>query len=223
MINDDIIKDYFKDIIEPEQPEGLTDIQLMEMLKHKNRNIMLKLHSNIKIGFGFLALYIFVVVASYFYMFMDSTLVAQLKSDMGWIFILDGCVDFFIIFSFIRFAKKYFGIEKQNETGLSIKETLENIISILSFYKRLFTIGFGLSIVSTASGMIWGILLGVKQEIVKQGINPEKQIIVYSIAIIFGFLFMFILFELVWYIFRALYGKYLKSLKENYKELIETE
>lgn len=222
-MNEDNLKDIFKSVIEQDNNTEISETELKIILKNKTKNIFSKLKRNIKIGYILIGVYLLLAGLSYYWIFTEDNSVNLQYREMDWLLIFDITIDIFLISTFLNFAFKYIRLSNLESMEESLANTLQKIIELLSDYKKIFVIGFTLSLVSAFSGMIWGIVSTMAEEMKLNNIPEDGHTILMIISILFGTIVMSVFFILVWFIFKKLYGNYIKQLKIHYAELKENE
>lgn len=222
-MNEDNLKDIFKSVVEQDNNTEISENELEIILKNKTKHIFSKLKRNIKIGYILIGVYLLLAGLSYYWIFTEDNSVNLQYREMDWLLIFDITVDIFLISTFLNFAFKYIKISNLESMEESLSSTLQKTIKLLSAYKKMFIFGFTLSLVSAFSGMTWGIVSTMAEEMKLQNIPEDGHTLVMIISMIFGTLVMSVLFLTIWFIFKKLYGNYIKQLKIHYAELNENE
>lgn len=194
----------------------LTEERIRELLSSRTENLMERIDKNIRIGFAIL----FVIIVSI--IICDFIVVKNPDSVSGstipfWVTILDRVINLMIFIVFLIFVLRYRQIRKKCEVVCNLRQALEKVIEIFTTYNRLFVFVLIIFLLASASGYIAGFYKGINFE------NPQGAFL--PVAIISGIvtlaLFTGLLFLIIRWIFRKMYGKYLDRLKETLKELDE--
>lgn len=205
---------------ETSDKEQLTEEKILELLSTRTANLMERIDKNIRWGFAIL----FVILAA---MVVWDFFISG-KTEIGngsqvsipeWVTYLDRSINFLILILFFVFVIRYHQTRKICESVCNLRQALEKVIKILTTYKRLFSFVLIVFLLSSATAYIAGFFKGIH-------VGSTSDISL-PVAIISGVvtlcLFTGILFLLLRWIFRKMYGNYLSQLKETLKELDELE
>jgi hypothetical protein len=198
--------------------ELLTDERIKELLSSRTTNLMERIDKNIRWGFAILFLIITLILIWDFFLAKNAGLqIDEQVSIPEWVTILDRGINILIFMLFLLFVIRYHYIRRKCEDGCTLRQALIKVIKVLTTYKRLFGLALVIFLLASATGYIAGFY---------KGIHVEGQSGAYlPVAIILGvvtlLLLTLMLFLLLRWVFRKLYGDYLDQLQKTLRELDE--
>jgi len=198
--------------------EALDEGQIREMLGKRTKSLIERIDVNIRIGFAVILL--FIVAVLIFDFRNDSSFVngaGQNAGIPGWLVVLDIIVDLLIVSVFVSFIIHYYKTRQQCRKTCDIRHTLMKIIRVLSMYQRLFSLALGIILLASATGFIFGFYTSIRNNHTAEGFLFPVLVI----GLIFLILLTYLVFLLLRWIFRRIYGNYLAQLKGTLKELDE--
>lgn len=204
---------------------GEDDLQYM--LKKRTKTLIDTLDKKFKIGVSVL-----IILTIYF--IVDDYILGPLMAKSegialpNWIFWLDTAKSLFIITAFVSFILKYRHVRKDVNHHHDIKMLLKSMLRLLKTYKILFYLGLGILLITFTVSYITGMFAGIELSAYKQGVsiyelnrNQAFQLLATGLLVIISI--VIVLFFLLRWIFRRLYGRYIIQLKETLNELEEAE
>lgn len=214
----DLRKAWKKMSEDASEQKELTEDKILELLSTRTANLMERIDKNIRIGLAVLFVIIALIIVWDFMSIRVTGLPhgKQLEIPL-WVTLLDRGINFLIFALFLIFVIRYHQIRIRCEAGCSLRQALEKVIKILVTYKRLFSFALIIFLLSSATGYIAGFYKGIHLK--------DSEGLYLPVAILLGILtlilFTGLLFLLLRWIFRKLYGNYLSRLQETLKELDE--
>lgn len=214
----DLRKAWRKMSEDASEQKELTEDKIMELLSTRTASLMERIDKNIRIGLLVLFVIITMIIV---WDFLSIRLTGlphgnQLEIPL-WVSLLDRGVNFLIFALFLIFVIRYHQIRVSCEAGCNLRQALEKVIKILVTYKRLFSFALIVFLLSSATGYIAGFYKGIHLK--------DSHGIYLPVAIMLGILtlllFTGLLFLMLRWIFRKLYGNYLTRLQETLMELDE--
>jgi hypothetical protein len=196
----------------------LDEEQIRALLGKRSKNLMERIDFNIRVGF-----FILLGAVSFIILYDICNLTGWLPTGQKmadipvWVIILDFVINFLIITIFITFFIHYFKIRSLCRNNCDIRHSLLKVIGILTMYQRLFVITLVIIMLSSTTGFLAGYFTSVQAHQTSEGFLLP--------VILFGFLLIaiwtYIIFLLLRWIFRKVYGNYLARLRETLAELDE--
>lgn len=227
-MSNDNLKELWKEINQSteDQPKFSED-QVKVLLEGKANDIFTKISKNLTIGMGLLGLYVLLVIYGLYKVnFSEDGLVEAMQLS-SWYIGLDLVVDCSIIISFIYFFMSFRKLKTNSISGNKLKDTIKSAIKILTSYRRFFYYIVAVTVASGIVGFIIGAKYGISKAEKELGAklteNPNTEIIMMVLLVLFGLIFFGVLIFIVWFVFKKLYGNYIEKLRDCYDELIETE
>jgi hypothetical protein len=200
--------------------QGLNEEQIRMLLAKRSKNLMERIDFNIRIGFFILLGIILFIVMYDFFNYKGWFPAALNKTDIPvWLIFLDLASNLLIVTIFVSFFIRYFRVRKLCTGNCDIRHSLMKVIGILTLYQRLFVVALIIIMLSSGTGFLAGYVTSIQHQQIPEGFMIP--------VILFGvFLFVlltFILFHLLRWIFRRIYGNYLAELRDTLAELDELE
>jgi hypothetical protein len=198
--------------------QTLDEEQIRVLLGKRSRNLMERIDFNIRIGF-----FILLGVVSFIVLYDVHNLTGWLSTGHraanipGWLIMLDFVINFLIVVIFVTFFIHYFKIRSLCRNNCDIKHSLLKVIGILTIYQRLFVIALIIIMLSSTTGFVAGYYTSIQTNQTSEGFL--FPVVLFAVLLI-G-LFTFLIFLLLRWIFRRLYGNYLARLRETLDELDE--
>jgi hypothetical protein len=200
--------------------EDLTEEKIRELLSTRTANLMERIDKNIRWGFAILFVILTSMVIWDFFISENSEAGSGTQVSIPeWVTYLDRSINFLIFVLFFVFVIRYQQIRKKCQIVCNLRQALQKVIKVLTTYKRLFSFVLIVFLLSSATAYIAGFFKGIHVDSTS-GVSLPVAII--SGVVTLG-LFTGLLFLLLRWIFRKLYGNYLSQLKETLKELDELE
>lgn len=198
--------------------DELTDEKIRELLSTRTANLMERMDKNIRWGFAILSVVISLMIAWDFLMTSTGWSV-EVPALMvpPWVTMLDRGINFLILVLFLVFVVRYQQTRRTCESGCSLRQALQKVIRVLVTYKRLFVLALVIFLLSSATGYIAGFYKGVHI----QGTSGIYLPLTIILGVLTLLLFTGLLFLLLRWVFRRLYGNYLHQLQQTLKELDE--
>lgn len=194
----------------------LSEEKIRELLSSRTETLMEKIDRNIRVGFAILFVIIVAIIIWDFFVTKtpDS---GSLPAIPVWVTYLDRTMNLLIFILFLVFVIRYQQIRKKCEVVCDLRHALEKVIKVLTTYNRLFGFVLVIFLMASASGYIAGFYKGAHVEAPSGGYLPVTIISgIITLAVFTGLLFL-----LLRWIFRKMYGKYLDQLKNTLRELDE--
>lgn len=197
----------------------LTEDQMKEMLGKRTKSLIERIDTNIRTGFVLIMLLIAGILT------VDYMTAAQpggLKGGEdvpGWLFYLDLGMNLLIVLLFVIFLFHYWKIRQQCKGACDLRHTLTQTIGVLTLYQRIFTFLLVIILLVSATGFIAGYYTSIHSHHTSEGF--------FLPVLVFGILLLLlisgILFVLLRWVFRKVYGNYLGGLRDTLAELNEVE
>jgi hypothetical protein len=205
----------------------LDENQLKKMLGKQTISLMDRIDRNIKIGFGvlFVLIMIFALDDYLFSPLMTDKLNETIKIPM-WLTFLGVFSNILIITTFIYFVIKYYRVKRSCDMVCDLKETLIKIIDTLKIYQTMFYLALVTMLVAIGSGFVTGLYRGFLDGVNEKGIDlaeiqTDKIVIIVLIGLLILILLTGVVFVVLRWGFRKLYGNYIHKLKLTLQELQE--
>jgi hypothetical protein len=196
----------------------LNEEEIRTMLSRRSKNLMERIDFNIRTGFIILLIILIPILAYDF-----SSVIINLNHSLNhvttplWLVIMDIGVNFLIISLLLIFLIHYFKVRGQCRNNCDLRHSLLKIINILTLYQRLFSLVLIIIMLESGTGFIAGFYTSVQTNHTAEGF----LIPVLITGILLLFLLTFIIFLLLRWVFRRVYGNYLLKLRDTLKELDE--
>jgi len=198
--------------------EQLTDERIKELLSSRTSNLMERIDKNIRWGFAILFLIITGIIIWDFFLSKNSGMVIDNQVSIPeWVSILDRGVNILIFMLILLFVIRYHHIRRKCLDGCSLRQELIKVIKVLTTYKRLFGLVLIIFLLVSATGYIAGFYKGIHV----QGQSGAYLPVAIVLGVITLFLITLLLFLLLRWVFRKLYGNYLNQLQKMLRELDE--
>jgi hypothetical protein len=198
----------------------LTDEKIKKLLSSRTTNLMERIDKNIRWGFAILFVVLISMVIWEFLISKNSEAVyGSHISIPEWVTYLDRGINLLIFILFFVFVIRYQQIRKKCQVVCNLRQALEKVIKVLTIYKRLFIFVLIIFLLSSATAYIAGFFKGIH---VDSAAGVSLPVAIISGVVTLG-LFTGLLFLLLRWIFRKMYGNYLSQLKETLRELDELE
>jgi hypothetical protein len=210
------LKKTWSQIASTTEANDLSEEKIIGILQSRTTNLMEKLDKNIRIGIAVLLFLIALIIAWDFILILisnnhDDSIIPE------WITLLDRFVNVFIFILFLVFTIRYHQIRRKCTGECNLRQSLEKIIEVLTTYKRLFVLALIIFMLAVSSSYLAGFYKGIHIQD-QSGAHLPAAIIAGLITLM---LFAGLLFILIRWIFRRVYGTYLNQLKETLTELDE--
>lgn len=194
----------------------LNEEEIRALLRKKTMNLMERIDRNIRIGFIVLLLIIVAALFNDFHMasFFSGT-VSPDNAIPTWIVVIDFTVNILIVALFITFVIHYYRTRRICTTSCTLRNALLKVISVLTLYQRLFTLALIIILLTSSTGFIAGYYTSVSQNQSAEGFLLPVLII--GLLLLAGLTTL--LFLLLRWLFRKVYGNYLERLRETLREL----
>ena len=198
------------------EQQMLSGEQIRSLLERKTTSLLDRIDRNIRIGFvvlvGIIALIIIADVVS----LKKPSFAGEVP---GWIVAMDSVASLFFIALFVTFIIHYLKIRRQCRGVCDLRHTLLKTIGVLTYYQRLFTLALVIILLESATGFIAGFYNSIREY------NTTEGFLLPVLAIGFLMLVLFsgLLFFLLRWSFRRIFGNYLRRLRETLAELDELE
>ncbi|HNX78899.1 MAG TPA: hypothetical protein PKJ24_03405 [Prolixibacteraceae bacterium] len=198
----------------------LDENQIRSMLKKRSGSLMEKIDFNIRVGFAvLLGIVMFIVVydlLSFTGHISDASLQASLPQ---WLLMLDGISNFLILSIFVTFFLHYFRIRRLCQDNCDLRHALMKVIGILTIYQRLFVVLLFIIMIFSITGFAAGYYTSILENQTMEGFLIP--VILFGVLVIA--LLTWLIFLLLRWIFRRVYGNYLDQLRNTLAELDELE
>jgi len=196
----------------------LSEEQIRGLLSKRSRNLMERIDFNIRTGFIILLL-ITAPVLVYDFISVFKTLNHEnlLVNTPLWLILMDIGVNILIISLLATFLIHYFQVRTQCRNYYDLRNSLIKIINILTLYRRLFLLVLIIIMLESGTGFVAGFYTSVQQNIATKGFMVPVLIT----GILLLFCLTYVIFLLLRWAFRRIYGNYLGRLKETLRELDE--
>jgi tetrahydromethanopterin S-methyltransferase subunit G len=213
-----------------EKKRVLTETELSSMMTTQTRDITQKIGRNIRIGVGIILAWVVLgiltnlVVSVLFKKVLDKPYLTE--SILFWSYCIEMMSYVLILATIIVFWIKYSKIEKTRIDASNLRETLSRLIGIVSSYKRMFYVVFGIFLFFITVSFSSGFFLETNYQVQTTGIDFSSLSLTRWILMIFVFIVTLGLFWGAYYLlfnlfFKRLYGRYLETMKATLKELDE--
>lgn len=205
---------------EPSVKEKLTEEQIREILGRKTNTLMERIDKNIRRGLAILFAGILILIV--WDLLMPASSLSDPATTQGipaWVILLDRGINLLFLIFLMIFLVQYNQVRRKCGVSCELRQSLLKVIRILTIYRRLFVLALIIFLMASASGYLAGFYRGVH--------TRDLGIEYLPFAILAGILTLMIftgmLFLLLRWIFRKMYGKYLDKLNETLKELDDLE
>ena len=136
--------------------------------------------------------------------------------------------NFLIITTFIYFVIKYYRVKKSCDMNCNLKETLVKIINTLQIYQTMFYLALMTLLFAIGTGFVTGMYKGLLDGVQEKGmvlaeVQGDKIAQVVLIGLFILILITGVVFFLLRWGFKKLYGNYIQKLKLTLRELQEIE
>jgi hypothetical protein len=198
--------------------EQLTDERIKKLLSSRTTNLMERIDKNIRWGFAILFLIITLTMIWDFFLAENAGL--QIDNQVRipeWVAILDRGVNILIFMLILLFVIRYHYIRRKCSDGCSLRQELIKVIKVLTAYKRLFGLVLIIFLLVSATGYIAGFYKGIHL----QGQSGAYLPVAIVLGVVTLFLITSMLFLVLRWGFRKLYGNYLDQLQKMLRELDE--
>jgi hypothetical protein len=200
--------------------QGLDEEQIRMLLAKRSKNLMERIDFNIRIGFFILLGIIMFIVMYDFFNYKGLFPAVLNKTDIpAWLIFLDIATNLLIVTIFVSFFIRYFRVRKLCTGDCDIRHSLMKVIGILTLYQRLFTVALIIIMLSSGTGFLVGYFTSIQSQQIPEGFMIP--VILFGVFLIV--LLTLMLFLLLRWIFRRIYGNYLAQLRETLAELDELE
>ncbi|HSH20237.1 MAG TPA: hypothetical protein VLA03_07275 [Draconibacterium sp.] len=207
----------------------LDENQLRKMLGKRTRSLMERIDRNIKIGFGIL--FVLITIFALDDYLLSPFMIAQINENInipGWLTFLGVFSNALIFTTFIYFVIKYYRVKKSCDTVCDLKESLIKIIDTLKIYQTMFYLALFALLVAIGSGFVSGMYRGFLDVVNEKGfelaeIQTDRIVIFVLIGLLILTLLTGVVFIVLRWGFRKLYGNYIQKLRLTLQELQEIE
>lgn len=205
----------------------LDENELQNMLGKRTKSLIERIDRNIKIGF--VVLFVFILFFALDDFFLSPRLLENVSNKLtipNWLLFLGVFSNTLIFTTFIYFVIKYYRVKKSCDVICNLKDTLVKIIDTLKIYQRLFYLALITLLVAMSSGFVTGYFQGFGADLETKGVQlSDLSFQQYALVIAIGVLCLVVCVGLVFLVlrwgFRKLYGNYIHKLKQTLKELNE--
>jgi hypothetical protein len=198
--------------------EQLTDERIKKLLSSRTTNLMERIDKNIRWGFAILFLIITLTMIWDFFLAENAGLQIDNQERIPeWVTILDRGVNILIFMLILLFVIRYHYIRRKCSDGCSLRQELIKVIKVLTAYKRLFGLVLIIFLLVSATGYIAGFYKGIHL----QGQSGAYLPVAIVLGVVTLFLITSMLFLVLRWGFRKLYGNYLDQLQKMLRELDE--
>jgi len=205
---------------EPSVKEKLTEEQIREILGRKTNTLMERIDKNIRRGLAILFAGILTLILLDFLMPTDyAGIPASEQAIPVWVTMLDRGINLLFLIFLMIFFVQYNQVRRKCGVSCDLRQSLLKVIRILTIYRRLFVLALIIFLMASASAYLAGFYRGIHT----RDLGAEYLPIAILAGIMSLIVFTGILFLLLRWIFRKMYGKYLKKLNETLKELDDLE
>ena len=213
-----------------EKKRALTETELSSMITTRTRDITQKIGRNIRVGLGIILAWVVLGILTNFIVSVLFKKVLDKPYLTEGILFWSSCVEVMsyvlILATILVFWFKYSKIEKTKIDASNLRETLSRLIGIVSSYKRMFYVVFGIFLFFITVSFSSGFFLETNYQVQSTGINFSSLSLTRWLLMIFVFILTlsvvwgayYLLFTLF---FKRLYGRYLEKMKATLKELDE--
>lgn len=195
---------------------ALNEEQIRSLLGKRTKNLMERIDFNIRVGFFillgvvlFIVLYDMANFTGWFPTGLNQTNIPD------WLIFLDFVINFFIVAIFVTFFIHYFKTRSLCRNNCDIRHSLLKVIGILTIYQRMFVVTLVIIMLSSTTGFLAGYYTSIQENQTSEGFL--LPVILFGVLLI-GLL-TYIIFLLLRWIFRRVYGNYLAQLRETLAEL----
>ncbi len=201
----------------------LDENAIRELLKTRTKNVVDKVERNIKIGMG--ALFVLLVLFLGGNWFVDVS-VPQGHIAPWWLDWIDWVNSALLGGTFLYFILRYYSIRKDYAQISNLRDALNRIIKTLVVYKVLFHFALFvlllIGIIEFVTGMYGGMVISAHRN---GGTIEDLNTKQLFWAVLYGIGILVVLISIVYLLlrwgFRRLYGDHLKMLQSTLKELDE--
>jgi len=196
----------------------LDETQIRAMLKKRSGSLMEKIDFNIRVGFYILLTTVVFIIAWDVLGFTGHISGGSIQSNVpGWLLILDFVSNIVIVTLFITFFLHYFRVRRLCREHCDIRHALMKVIGILTLYQRLFVVLLFIIMISSATGFTAGYFASIRENQTSEGFLIP--VILFGVVLIA--LLTWLIFKLLRWVFRKIYGNYLDQLRKTLAELDE--
>ncbi len=195
----------------------LTEEKIKGLLSRRTVTLLDRIDKNIRWSLVLVVLFIgFTYLGELFWVNGNDNLSPVMDRLPLWLIVLNHAINFLTILLFVLLAVNYRrAIRKCNEST-DLRSVLERMIRILHVYRRFFVLALVVFMMAFAVGFIAGFYDGLNN-----GPAAIKSWYVDLIAIGILILFSVLIYLLLRWLFRRLYGNHLRKLTATLKELDE--
>ncbi len=195
----------------------LTEEKIKGLLSRRTVTLLDRIDKNIRWSLVLVVLFIgFTYLGELFWVNGNDNLSPMMDRLPLWLIVLNHAINFLTILLFVLLAVNYRrAIRKCNE-NTDLRSVLERMIRILHVYRRFFVLALVVFMMAFAVGFIAGFYDGLNN-----GPAAIKSWYVDLIAIGILILFSVLIYLLLRWLFRRLYGNHLRKLTATLKELDE--
>lgn len=195
----------------------LTEEKIKGLLSRRTVTLLDRIDKNIRWSLVLVVLFIgFTYLGELFWVNVNDNLSPMMDRLPLWLIVLNHAINFLTILLFVLLAVNYRrAIRKCNEST-DLRSVLERMIRILHVYRRFFVLALVVFMMAFAVGFIAGFYDGLNN-----GPAAIKSWYIDLIAIGILILFSVLIYLLLRWLFRRLYGNHLRKLTATLKELDE--
>jgi hypothetical protein len=198
----------------------LDENQIKAMLKKRSGSLMEKIDFNVRLGFVILLAIVLFIVVYDLLSFTGHIPGGNTRANVpGWLLFVDVISNFLIVAIFITFFLHYFRVRRLCRDHCDIRHALMKVIGILTVYQRLFVVLLFIFMISSITGFTAGYFASVRENQTTEGFLIP--VILFGVLVIA--LLTWLIFLLLRWIFRKVYGNYLDQLRDTLAELDELE
>lgn len=205
---------------EPSVKEKLSEEQIREILGRKTNTLMERIDKNIRRGLAILFTGILMLIA--WDLLMPASSLSEPAATQGipaWVILLDRGINLLFLIFLMIFLVQYNQLRRKCGVSCELRQSLLKVIRILTIYRRLFVLALIIFLMASASGYLAGFYRGIHT----RELGSEYLPFAIFAGILTLIVFTGILFLVLRWIFRRMYGNYLQKLNETLKELDDLE
>ena len=215
----DLKKAWIRVSDESSGKQQLNEEQIKAMLGTRTKSLLEKIERNIRTGFVVILVIIAAMLAVDYLTVAPSGMTSDGNKVPRWLFFLDLGLNLLIISLFVTFLFHYWKIRQQCKGVCDLRHTLTKTIGILTLYRRIFTFLLAIILLISATGFAAGYYTSIHNHNTSEGFFLSDLLI----GILLLILISGLLFYLIRWVFRRVYGNYLRGLRDTFAELNEVE
>ncbi len=210
-----------------ERKNKLEEDDFQVMLKKRTKTLIENIDRKVKIGITIM------VILTFYFIIDDFILGPQMAKSEGislpsWIFWLDTLTILFIIISFVSFVQRYYYVQKEVNHQNDLKILVRSILRLMKTYKVMFYLALVILLLTFGVSYVTGMFAGIELSAYRQGVSILEldrtqafQKLAVGLFVILSIIA--VVFLLVRWGFRKLYGKHVAQLESTLKELEEVD